>query len=189
MDVLVLERSNVAQGVSKSLNVGLIVSTKRFIRYMTPCPQSHDECGLAICPQLHETATVKIPCFCAFQAHEDFATSHVALMCGSADHNQPRTHPVARRSAGRATSGRNAAAHTARMQPNSKGCKWRLCYALYSPWRLCRNHEVPPRKWRQHVRQGLFWFDCNDGIANGGSMADKDNDDLRKLLVEAPLMP
>ena len=58
---------------------------KRFIRYLTLCPQSHVECWTGNAPTtLHETAAVKILCFQPLQIHDGFTTSHVALMCGSA---------------------------------------------------------------------------------------------------------
>ena len=59
-------------------------SAKRFIRYLTPCPQSHAECWAGNAPRtLHEKATVKLFFLGYLPIHEGFTTSHVALMCGS----------------------------------------------------------------------------------------------------------
>ena len=59
-------------------------SAKRFIHYLTPCPQSHAECWAGNAPTtLHEKATVEMLCFPIRPNHEGFTTSHVALMCGS----------------------------------------------------------------------------------------------------------
>ena len=61
----------------------LCKSAKRFISYLTPCPQSHAECWAGYVPTtLDEKATVRM--LSRFQPkHEGFRTSHVALMCGS----------------------------------------------------------------------------------------------------------
>ena len=59
-------------------------SAQRFIRYLTPCPQSHVECWAGNAPTtLHEKATVLILCVPTRPNHEGFVASHVALMCGS----------------------------------------------------------------------------------------------------------
>ena len=59
-------------------------SAKRFIRYLTPCPQSHADCWAGNAPTtLHEKATVKMLFLPSHLTHDGFTTSHVALMCGS----------------------------------------------------------------------------------------------------------
>ena len=58
-------------------------SKKRFIRYLTPCPQSHAECWAGNAPTtMDETATVRLLCLPFSPTHEGFTTSHAALMCG-----------------------------------------------------------------------------------------------------------
>ena len=58
--------------------------SKRFIRYLTPCPQSHNECWEGNAPTtLTEKATVQMLFLPSRPTHEGFSTPHVALMCGS----------------------------------------------------------------------------------------------------------
>ena len=62
---------------------------KRFIRYLTPCPESHAECWAGNAPTaLHEKATVQLRFTRSLQTayrptHEGFTTAHVALLCSS----------------------------------------------------------------------------------------------------------